>query len=132
MLVIHLKRFTADNQKISVKIPLADSLSLSSLGLVSDDAEEKHDGMYRLCGVIHHHGETVHNGHYTACATRRLRYDNDDENIEDGWVLFNDLNCKKTTLDYATGNAHELNQKDCYMVVYELESDEEEGGDMEE
>jgi ubiquitin C-terminal hydrolase len=131
LLVIHFKRFTADNQKISVKIPLADSLSLSSLGLVSDDAEEKHDGMYRLCGVIHHHGKTVHNGHYTACALRRLRYGDDDDDVKDVWVLLDDLKCKKTTLDYATGNAHEVNQKDCYMVVYELESDEE-GDDMEE
>ncbi len=109
---------------------MTDSLSLSSLGLVSDDAAEKEcNGRYHLCGVVHHVGGTVDDGHYTACAMRGLRYDDDDsadENVEDGWVLFNDLKCKKTTLDYATGNARELNQKNCYMAFYELESDEEE------
>ena len=131
VLALHFKRFTATNEKNKVKIPLTTSLSLSSLGLVSEDAEEVHDGTYHLCGIIHHDGNTVHEGHYTACAKRKLCGDDDDddsaaENVEDQWVLFNDLRCNETTLDYATGNVSEFNQRNCYMAFYELKSAEQE------
>ena len=97
-----------------------------------------HDGTYHLCGIIHHDGNTaVHEGHYTACAKRKLCGDDDDddddddsaaENVEDPqWVLFNDLICNETTLDYATGNVSEFNHlRNCYMAFYELKSAEQE------
>jgi hypothetical protein len=102
-----------------VKIPLTKSLSLSSLGLVSEDAKEVHDGTYHLCGVFHHHGGTVRNGHFTAYAKRKLR------DVEDQWILFNDNVCKETTLDDATGIASEFNQRNCYMAFYELKCEDD-------
>ena len=127
ILALHFERFTIANKKNKVKIPLAKSLSLSSLGFVSDAAEKEHNGRYHLCGVIHHLGGTVRRGHYTAYAKRKLRDDDDSaaENVEDQWVLFNDNECEKTTLDYATGNAKESNQRNCYMAFYELKCEDD-------
>jgi len=118
-ILLHFKRFIVtqrDNgemvlRKNKAKIPLKDSLSISSFFSAE---EEKPNGLYHLCGVVHHVGNTAFSGHYTTCAKRNL----EEESVEEQWVFFDDTVGRRRTINYVTGN--ETNQKNCYMALYEL------------
>ena len=118
-ILLHFKRFIVtqrDNgemvlRKNKAKIPLKDSLSISSF---FSSEEEKPNGLYHLCGVVHHVGNTAFSGHYTTCAKRKL----EEESVEEQWVFFDDTVGQRRTINYVTGN--ETNQKNCYMALYEL------------
>eukprot|EP00985_Skeletonema_marinoi_P031452 scaffold37696_cov185-Skeletonema_marinoi.AAC.9 len=118
-ILLHFKRFIVtqrDNgemvlRKNKAKIPLKDSLSISSFFSAE---EEKPNGLYHLCGVVHHVGNTAFSGHYTTCAKRNL----EQESVEEQWVFFDDTVGRRRTINYVTGN--ETNQKNCYMALYEL------------
>jgi len=118
-ILLHFKRFIVtqrDNgemvlRKNKAKIPLKDSLSISSFFSAE---EEKPNGLYHLCGVVHHVGNTAFSGHYTTCAKRNL----EEESVEEQWVFFDDTVGRRRTINYVTGNA--TNQKNCYMALYEL------------
>ena len=101
-------------RKNKVKLPLKESLSISSF---FSPEEEKPDGLYHLCGVVHHVGNTAFSGHYTTCAKRKLDEES-AENVEEQWVFFDDTVGERRTIKYVTGN--EINQKNCYMALYEL------------
>ncbi len=88
------------------------------------------DGLYRLCGVVHHIGNTASSGHYTSCAKRRLA--NASESIfsaggirdqklaDEQWFFFDDRVGRKKSFDYVVDT--EENQRNCYMALYELRS----------
>ena len=118
-ILLHFKRFTfirGENEeemhfgKKEVKIPLTESLSISPLC----SEEEKPKGLYHLCSVVHHVGNTASSGHYTTCGKRKL----EEESVEEQWVFFDDTVGKRRTINYVTAN--ETNQKNCYMALYEL------------
>ncbi|KAL7453474.1 hypothetical protein ACHAWC_005147 [Mediolabrus comicus] len=121
-LLLHFKRFIVTQKenaemvlrKNKVKLPLKESLSISSF---FSPEEEKPDGLYHLCGVVHHVGNTAFSGHYTTCAKRKLDEES-AENVEEQWVFFDDTVGERRTINYVTGN--EINQKNCYMALYEL------------
>lgn len=113
-----------------VIIPVEESLSIKDF--VSKD-EACPPGKYHLRGVVHHVGSTADSGHYTTCAKRTLlnqqgddgkKSDNDASGTpgdnKEQWVFFDDRVGAKKTLGYVTGQ--ELNQRNCYMVLYELKS----------
>jgi len=118
-ILLHFKRFIVTQRengemvlrKNKAKIPLKDSLSISSF---FSSEEEKPNGLYHLCGVVHHVGNTAFSGHYTTCAKRKL----EEESVEEQWVFFDDTVGQRRTINYVTGN--ETNQKNCYMALYEL------------
>eukprot|EP00985_Skeletonema_marinoi_P007314 scaffold3206_cov119-Skeletonema_marinoi.AAC.1 len=118
-ILLHFKRFIVtqrDNgemvlRKNKAKIPLKDSLSIS---FFFSAEEENPNGLYHLCGVVHHVGNTAFSGHYTTCAKRNL----EEESVEEQWVFFDDTVGRRRTINYVTGN--ETNQKNCYMALYEL------------
>lgn len=86
------------------------------------------DGLYRLCGVVHHIGNTASSGHYTSCAKRKLTVASDDSKAAGGisdekvakeeWVFFDDRVGRKKSLDYVVDT--EKNQRNCYLALYEL------------
>jgi len=124
-ILLHFKRFIVtqkDNgemvlRKNKAKIPLRDSLSLSSF---FSSKEEGPNGLYHLCGVVHHVGNTAFSGHYTTCAKRKLDEESAESstNVEEQWVFFDDTVGERRTVNYVTGN--ETNQKNCYMALYEM------------
>ena len=89
-------------------------------------------GQYRLCGVVHHVGNTAFSGHYTTCAKRKMKpseerlmvddninkSSDNPQNVDEQWVFFDDRVGHKKNLDYVTDT--EKNQRNCYMALYEL------------
>jgi uncharacterized UBP type Zn finger protein len=124
-LLLHFKRFIVTQKenaemvlrKNKAKISLEDSLSISSF---FNPEQEKPNGLYHLCGVVHHVGNTAFSGHYTTCAKRKLDEQSAEpsQNVEEQWVFFDDTVGERRTISYVTGN--EINQKNCYMALYEL------------
>ncbi len=104
-------------RKNKAKIPLKDSLSISSF---FSPEEERPNGLYHLCGVVHHVGNTAFSGHYTTCAKRRLVEESAESspNVEEQWVLFDDAEGERRTIDYVIGDKG--NKENCYMALYEL------------
>lgn len=99
--------------KKEVKIPLTESLSISPFC----SEEEKPKGLYHLCSVVHHVGNTASSGHYTACGKRKL----EDQSVEEQWVSFDDnKKVQRRSLNYVIGIGKETNQENCYMALYEL------------
>ena len=106
------------------------------------EKEESPSGKYNLRSVVHHIGRTAFSGHYTACAKRTLKKqqqqgeadanaatnaakttnqnNNDSAQKDNGeqWVFFDDRVGTKKSMDYVTGS--ETNQRNCYMALYEL------------
>lgn len=117
-ILLHFKRFIVSQRengemilrKNKAKIPLKESLSISSFC----SEEDKPKGLYHLCSVVHHVGNTASSGHYTTCGKRKL----EEESVEEQWVFFDDTVGKRRTFNYVSGN--ETNQKNCYMAMYEL------------
>lgn len=57
LLLVSLKRFTSDGRKIKAFVYNPLEVDLSQMAGAGE-------GRYRLIGIIHHHGETIHGGHY--------------------------------------------------------------------
>jgi len=120
--LIYTNLITFDICSHRAKIPLEESLSINSF--VSKD-KDRPSGKYHLRGVVHHIGGTAFSGHYTACAKRTLKKDddeksdaNDPQDNGEQWVFFDDRAGTKKDMEYVIGS--ERNQRNCYMAVYEM------------
>jgi len=112
-------------KKNKAKILLEESLSITPF---IGDKVKSPEGLYRLCGVVHHIGNTASSGHYTSCAKRKLAVASDDSKAaggisdekvaEEEWVFFDDRVGRKKSLDYVVDT--EKNQRNCYLALYEL------------
>ena len=104
------------------KIHLEETLSISPYyGSNNQDLLRN----YHLRGVVHHIGESAFSGHYTSCAKRILKDTQGDssdttnaQDNEEEWVLFDDRVGTPKPASYVLEN--ERNQRNCYLVVYEL------------
>jgi len=98
-LLVHIKRFDAENQKNEARIHLTNTLSLPHHENDNDNCN------YRLCGVLNHIGGSVDNGHCTAITKKGEQ-----------WVHYNDAVGTKRSISFFTGN--EYKQRQCYMALY--------------
>jgi ubiquitin C-terminal hydrolase len=78
-LIVCLKRFTPDGQKIHTKISAEQTLELQSL-FSEETPEKKAITKYNLRSIVDHHGGSL-GGHYTAQVK---------DPISDNWVIFDD------------------------------------------
>lgn len=78
-LIVCLKRFTPDGQKIHTKISAEQTLELQSL-FSEETPEKKAITKYNLRSIVDHHGGS-RGGHYTAQVK---------DPISDNWVIFDD------------------------------------------
>ena len=102
-LVVCLKRFTPDGQKIHTKISAEEILDLGSL--FSEESPEKAAiTKYMLRGIVDHHGSS-RGGHYTAQVK---------DPISDNWLLYGD----ESVFPLAKPNFGESN----YILFYERAS----------
>lgn len=104
-LIIHLKRFTNDNQKklMSVNFPLVD---LDLTNYINPEHNNKNKFIYDLYAINHHSGSTMDSGHYWASC----------KNLDGNWYNFNDANVSK----YSTDNLnHHLINGDAYILFYQ-------------
>ena len=119
-ILLHFKRFIVTQQdngefvtrKNKANIPLKETLSLSSFLSSENESHpenESPNGLYHLRGIVHHHGDDIDRGHYTATTMRN------DQNDEDNWVLSDDSVCKTQTVEELND---EPKQKQCYLVAY--------------
>jgi ubiquitin C-terminal hydrolase len=99
-LIIHLKRFTNDGQKLHTKIDFTlDDLNLTPF--VCTDKKDPNNYIYTLYAINYHSG-SVNSGHYwSAC-----------KNLDNNWYLFNDGNTSKYH------NTNDLVTKDAYILFY--------------
>jgi len=98
-LLVHIKRFDAENQKNDARIHLTETLSLPH-------HEEDNDNCnYRLCGVLNHIGGSVNNGHCTAITKKG-----------DQWIHYDDAIGTRRSISFFTGNEHK--QRQCYIALY--------------
>ena len=60
---------------------------------------------YYLCGLVHHHGQTLSNGHYTA-----------EVEIDGEWMVCDDLSVSKTT------RTRDRMSREAYLLFYTLDT----------
>lgn len=98
--IIHLKRFTNQGQKINhhIDFPL-DNLNLTKY--VSISKQDPNNYIYTLYAVNYHSG-SLDSGHYWSCC----------KNLDNNWYLFNDGHVSKIH------NEQELITKNAYILFY--------------
>lgn len=98
--IIHLKRFTNEGQKINhhVDFPL-DNLNLTKY--ISQSKKDPNNYIYTLYAVNYHSG-SLNSGHYWSCC----------KNLDSNWYLFNDGHVSKVH------NEQELLTKNAYILFY--------------
>jgi len=99
-LIIHLKRFNNDGQKVTTPIdfPIED---LNLTQFVSNDKRDPNNYIYSLYAVNYHSGDT-HSGHYWSSC----------RNLDSNWYLFNDGHVSKFH------NLNDLVTPDAYILFY--------------
>lgn len=114
VLIIHLKRFSFLNEKdrgiekLRHKIDYYHDLEIPSIVLSNKSLET----VYRLTGVVYHHGISATGGHYTCDVL------NDNEKGEN-WIRIDDTVLKLITQDEVLNGGNEENIKNAYLLFYE-------------
>jgi len=106
--MISLGRFNNDSTKNTNEYHLPVDCKPSDYVQHGDHSEQSlHVGSYNLAAVIHHHGDTLQSGHYTASTLR---------DAEQGWMNWNDSECSTTSITEVTES--EFNTRNCYLASY--------------
>ena len=95
LLVLHLKRFFNVNNRLQKR----------SDPVIITRHIEPMTAKYKLCGLVHHHGQTLSNGHYTA-----------EVEIDGEWMVCDDLSVSKTT------RTRDRMSREAYLLFYTLDT----------
>ncbi|KAK6464916.1 hypothetical protein DFJ63DRAFT_285159 [Scheffersomyces coipomensis] len=120
VLIIHLKRFSflkekdVGIEKLRKRVDYNHDLNIPTNILSNKGLSEEMGNIYRLIGVVYHHGSSAEGGHYTCDV---LKKSNTITNKVE-WVRIDDTLIKTISEDEVLGGPEE-NIKNAYILLYE-------------